>query len=115
MTASEFEILRADLLMLRNDVDRHFTEMEAKLDAKPSIATLYQTVVTLMFGIEAVVIFEKHRPDGLARQFGKRAEEPQESEKSLEALKVSDLQRGSYGLLRHRRQDELGHFPSVVR
>ena len=55
MTASEFETLRADLLGLRTDVDRHFAEIEAKLDAKPSIATLYQAVVTMMFGIGAVV------------------------------------------------------------
>jgi hypothetical protein len=55
MTASEFEILRANLLGLRADVDRHFAEVEAKLDAKPSIAALYQAVVTLMFGIGAVV------------------------------------------------------------
>jgi hypothetical protein len=55
MTASEFEILRADLLALRADVAQHFAEVEAKLDAKPSIATLYQAVVTLMFGIGAVV------------------------------------------------------------
>jgi hypothetical protein len=55
MTASEFEVLRADLLALRGDVDRHFAEVEAKLDAKPSIAALYQAVVTLMFGIGAVV------------------------------------------------------------
>lgn len=54
MTASEFEILRADLLGLRADFDRHFAEVEAKLDAKPSIATLYQAVVTC-FGIGAVV------------------------------------------------------------
>jgi hypothetical protein len=55
MTASEFETLRADLLGLRADVDRHFAEVDAKLDAKPSIAALYQAVVTLMFGIGAVV------------------------------------------------------------
>jgi hypothetical protein len=55
MTASEFEILRTDLQSLRGDVDRHFAEVEAKLDAKPSIASLYQAVVTLMFGIGAVV------------------------------------------------------------
>ena len=55
MTASEFELLRADLLALRMDVDRHFAEVEAKLDAKPSVAMLYQAVVTLMFGIGAVV------------------------------------------------------------
>ena len=47
MTASEFETLRADLMALRTDVDRHFAEVGAKLDAKPSIATLYQAVVTL--------------------------------------------------------------------
>jgi hypothetical protein len=55
MTASEFEILRADLLALRTEIDRRFAEIEAKLDAKPSIAALYQAVVTLMFGIGAVV------------------------------------------------------------
>lgn len=55
MTASEFELLRSDLLILRSDVDRHFAEIEAKLDAKPTIAMLYQAVVTLMFGIGAVI------------------------------------------------------------
>jgi hypothetical protein len=62
MTTSEFETLRDELRGLRTDVDafrvavdRRFAEVEAKLDAKPSIATLYQAVVTLMFGIGAVV------------------------------------------------------------
>jgi hypothetical protein len=55
MTASEFEILRADLLAIRTEIDRRFAEIEAKLDAKPSIAALYQAVVTLMFGIGAIV------------------------------------------------------------
>jgi hypothetical protein len=36
-------------------VDRHFAEVEAKLDAKPTVAVLYQAVVTMMFGIGAVV------------------------------------------------------------
>jgi len=55
MTGSEFETLRSELIGLRADIDRHFAEVEAKLDAKPSIAMLYQAVVTLMFGIGAVV------------------------------------------------------------
>ena len=55
MTTNEFELLRSDLLLLRAAVDRHFAEVEAKLDAKPTIATLYQAVVTMMFGIGAVV------------------------------------------------------------
>jgi hypothetical protein len=62
MTASEFETLRADLLGLRANVNRHFAEIdrqfaqvEAKLDAKPTIAALYQAVATLAFGIGAVV------------------------------------------------------------
>jgi hypothetical protein len=55
MTTTEFELLRSDLLLLRADVDRHFAEVEAKLDAKPTVAVLYQAVVTMMFGIGAVV------------------------------------------------------------
>jgi len=55
MTTTEFELLRSDLLLLRADVDRHFAEIEAKLDAKPTVAALYQAVVTMMFGIGAVV------------------------------------------------------------
>jgi hypothetical protein len=55
MTENEFESLRSELRALRADVDRQFAKVEAKLDAKPSIATLYQAVVTLMFGIGAVV------------------------------------------------------------
>jgi hypothetical protein len=61
MTASEFETLRADVLGLRADVDRHFAEIDrqfaqvdAKLDAKPSIAALYQAVVTLMFALSGM-------------------------------------------------------------
>jgi predicted transport protein len=69
MTASEFEILRADLLALRADieqqradavafrmdVDRQFAQVEAKLDAKPSVAALYQAVVVMMFGLSAAI------------------------------------------------------------
>lgn len=55
MTASEFETLRTDLQALRADVDRQFARLEAKLDAKPSIATLYQAMVTLLFGIGVVI------------------------------------------------------------
>ena len=55
MTTPEFELLRSDLLLLRADVDRHFAEIEARLDTKPTVAALYQAVVTMMFGIGAVV------------------------------------------------------------
>ena len=55
MTTNEFELLRSDLLLLRADVDRHFAKIETKLNAKPTIATLYQAVATLAFGIGAVV------------------------------------------------------------
>jgi len=55
MTTTEFELLRSDLLLLRADVDRHFAEIEARLDTKPTVAALYQAVVTMMFGIGAVV------------------------------------------------------------
>lgn len=69
MTATEFETLRADLLALRIDADRHYAEIdrhfvaievrfakvEAQLDTKPSLAALYQAIATLAFGIGAVV------------------------------------------------------------
>jgi hypothetical protein len=47
--------LSAEIAGLRRDIDVRFAQVEAKLDAKPSIAALYQAVVTLMFGIGAVV------------------------------------------------------------
>jgi len=62
MTASEFETLRQDIKAMRADVDRHFVEIEirfaqvdAKLDAKPSVAALYQSVVVMMFGLSAAI------------------------------------------------------------
>lgn len=62
VTTSEFETLRADLLALRTDlqalhmdVDQRFAQVEAKLDAKPGFAALYQAVATLAFGIGAVI------------------------------------------------------------
>jgi hypothetical protein len=47
--------LSAEIATLRRDIDIRFAQVDAKLDAKPSIAVLYQAVVTLMFGIGAVV------------------------------------------------------------
>lgn len=62
LTRDDLEQLRADIAALRHDMDQqfkaidiHFAHVEAKLDAKPSVAVLYQAVVTLMFGIGAVV------------------------------------------------------------
>jgi hypothetical protein len=69
MTATEFETLRADLLALRanieqqradvvafrTDIDRQFAQVEAKLDAKPSVAALYQAVAVMMFGLSAAI------------------------------------------------------------
>jgi hypothetical protein len=55
MTATEFESLRADIQALRNNMEIRLAKIEAQLDAKPSTATLYQAVVTMMFGIGAVI------------------------------------------------------------
>jgi hypothetical protein len=62
MTASEFETLHSeitrlgvDLLALRTDMDRRFAQVEAKLDAKPSVAALYQAVAVMMFGLSAAI------------------------------------------------------------
>jgi hypothetical protein len=62
MTASEFETLRQDIKAMRADVDRYFVEIEirfaqvdAKLDAKPSVAALYQAVAVMMFGLSAAI------------------------------------------------------------
>ena len=43
--------LSADIATLRRDIDR----VDAKLDTKPSIAALYQAVVTLAFGLSAAI------------------------------------------------------------
>ena len=55
MTESEFATLRRDIVGLRNDMDRQFAQVEAKLDAKPSVFALYQAVVVMMFGFAAVI------------------------------------------------------------
>jgi uncharacterized membrane protein len=56
------EITRADLHGLQRSIAidlqniRHdIVRLEAKIDAKPSTAALYQAVVTLMFGIGAII------------------------------------------------------------
>jgi hypothetical protein len=50
MTTSEFETLRTELLALRADVDRHFTQAEAKLDSKPGAE-----IVVIVFGVAGVI------------------------------------------------------------
>jgi hypothetical protein len=47
--------LSTEITTLRRDIDIRFAQVEAKLDAKPNVATLYTSVVTLMFGIGAVI------------------------------------------------------------
>jgi len=47
--------LSAEIAILRRDIDIRFAQVDAKLDAKPGYAALYQAVVTLAFGIGAVV------------------------------------------------------------
>jgi hypothetical protein len=47
--------LSAEIATLRRDIDIRFAQVDAKLDAKPGLAALYQAIVTLMFGIGAVV------------------------------------------------------------
>lgn len=66
MTMSEFDTLRTDLAGLRGDIDNRFsalrTEMdvrfariEAKIDEKPSAATIYQAVLATFAGMFAVM------------------------------------------------------------
>jgi hypothetical protein len=52
---ARLDAIAADLTALRRDVDYRFAQVDAKLDAKPGIAALYQAVVTMMFGIGAVI------------------------------------------------------------
>jgi len=67
MTMSEFDTLRADLAALRADIDAriaglrgdmdvHFARLEAKIDEKPSTATIYQASLTTFAGMFAVMV-----------------------------------------------------------
>jgi hypothetical protein len=56
------EITKDDLLQLRDaiadmrrDMDIRFASVDAKLDAKPGYAALYNAVVALSFGIGGVI------------------------------------------------------------
>jgi hypothetical protein len=67
MTMSEFDTLRADLAALRADIDARiaglrgdmdvrFARLEAKIDEKPSTATIYQASLTTFAGMLAVMV-----------------------------------------------------------
>ncbi|HKA72699.1 MAG TPA: hypothetical protein VKE26_12880 [Xanthobacteraceae bacterium] len=67
MTMSEFDTLRADLAALRADIDARiaglrgdmdvrFARLEAKIDEKPSTATIYQASLTTFAGMFAVMV-----------------------------------------------------------
>ncbi len=85
MTMSEFDTLRSDLAALRGDIeariaglrsdmaglrsdidtrfaglrnemDLRFARLEAKVDEKPSVATIYQAALTMFTGMFAVMI-----------------------------------------------------------
>jgi hypothetical protein len=47
--------LRTEIAALLHELHLDFERLEAKIDSKPSIAALYLAVVTLIFGIGAVV------------------------------------------------------------
>lgn len=62
MTMSEFDTLRTDLAGLRGDLsalrtemDTRFVRIEAKIDEKPSAATIYQAVLATFAGMFAVM------------------------------------------------------------
>ncbi len=81
MTTSEFDTLRSDLAAfradvearfaglrsdiagldtrmtgLRNEMDLRFVRLEAKVDEKPSVMTIYQAALTMFTGMFAVMI-----------------------------------------------------------
>jgi len=60
MTASEFETLRAELLALQADVDRHFTQVEEKLDTKPGLMAMFASIAVTTFGIAGVIAASLH-------------------------------------------------------
>jgi hypothetical protein len=47
--------LSAQIGELRRDMDIRFAQVDAKLDAKPSVAALYQAVLVMLFGLSAVI------------------------------------------------------------
>jgi hypothetical protein len=55
MTPNEFELLRTEVRAMRADVDRHFAQFKAKLDAKPSIAMPPLLAVTIGMAIGAAL------------------------------------------------------------
>jgi hypothetical protein len=74
MTMSEFDTLRADLagvrtdmaalrteidnrfVTLRTNMDLRFARLEAKLDEKPSVATIYQASLAMFAGMFTVMV-----------------------------------------------------------
>jgi hypothetical protein len=74
MTMSEFDTLRGDLagvrtdmaalrteidnrfVALRTDMDLRFARLEAKLDEKPSVATIYQASLAMFAGLFTVTV-----------------------------------------------------------
>jgi hypothetical protein len=59
MTMSEFDTLRADLAALRADIDVRFARLEAKIDEKPSAATIYQASLTMFAVMIGTIIVLK--------------------------------------------------------
>ena len=47
--------LSAEIADLRRDIDIRFASVDAKLDAKPGYAALYNAVVALSFGVGGVI------------------------------------------------------------
>jgi hypothetical protein len=70
MTMSEFDTLRADLRSLqtdlesrfgalRMDMETRFAKLEAKLDEKPSVNTIYQAALTMFAVMVGTVMIMK--------------------------------------------------------
>ena len=62
MTMSEFDTLRSDLRSMRADMDARFGHMdtrfaklEAKIDEKPGVGTIYQAALAMFAGMFAVM------------------------------------------------------------
>jgi uncharacterized membrane protein len=55
MTASEFEALRADIVVLRQELRHDIVRLEAKIDSMPSMTAMFTAIAVTVFALAGVI------------------------------------------------------------